>query len=87
MVFFSGFTQPITHPLITSSAPAAPEPAAVPGWAGFTPGPPAYQQQQQQEVAAPAPPPAAPVVAAPRPIPQEHQCIQVRVYENITDRS
>ena len=76
MVFFSGFTQPITHPLITSSAPAAPEPAAVPGWAGFTPGPPAYQQQQQQEVAAP-PPPAAPVVAAPRPIPQEHQCIQV----------
>jgi hypothetical protein len=78
--FGSGYTQPITHPLI-GAAPAAPEPA-VPAWAGFTPGP-AYQTQEEAAPPAPAAataayaPPAEP--AAPRPIPPEHQCIKVPV--------
>jgi hypothetical protein len=46
---YTGYTQPITHPLISgSAAPAAPEP--VPGWAGFTPAP-LYQPQQQVDPA------------------------------------
>ncbi len=46
---YTGYTQPITHPLISgSAAPAAPEP--VPGWAGFTPAP-VYQPQQQVDPA------------------------------------
>ena len=65
---------------------AAPEP--VPGWAGFNPGPPAYQQQEMArpitpDPAAAAAPAAAPVAAAPRPIPAEHQCIQVSSFYDV----